>query len=102
MFHVPAHKNLNRSAPAGEIHNNPFQCSKGCFNEAFPDFVWARHGSVCILTALSKEGAQWVEDFLPPDAAKWCGGTCIQTSSAQAIVNAIEKCGLTIELQSKI
>jgi hypothetical protein len=42
------------------------------------DFVFANHGSVCILTPISDAGKAWADAHLPEDAGRWGGGTVIE------------------------
>lgn len=62
------------------------------------DFTYCNHGSIIILTAVSAEAAQWVEDHLPEDALTWGpNGTVIEPRYFDDIANGIINDGLSIE-----
>ena len=62
-----------------------------------PDFNFADHGSVTILTPLTEAANEWVNDHIPSDAMRWCGGIVIEPRYASAILDGIACDGLTVE-----
>lgn len=90
MFHIPANK--NRAAPAGQVVSDPREPSK------LParDFLFANHGTVTILTALSQFAKNWLAEHLPAHAMRWGGGVVIEPRYALPILNGILDAGLTV------
>ena len=81
MFHVPAHKQLDPAKQPGQIVHQVKAPSA--------DFAFSDHGSICILTALSPEGSQWVREYIPADAQRWAGGVVISPHFVCDVLDAI-------------
>lgn len=60
------------------------------------DFAIAHHGSICILTPLTKEAKVWVDDNLPDDALSWCGGVAIEPRYVDSVIDGIATDGLSL------
>ncbi len=60
------------------------------------DFMFANHGSVCLLTAVSEAARDWRDEHLPTDAQTFGGGIAIEPRYAGTILEGIINDGLTI------
>ena len=61
------------------------------------DFLLANHGSVSILSAITPDAAQWVDDHLPHDALCWGpAGTVIEPRYVGDILQGIISGGLVV------
>lgn len=64
----------------------------------FPaDFSFANHGSITILTPVSKRARVWVAEHLPDSAMSWGEGTVIEPRYAGPILDGIAADGLIVE-----
>ena len=62
------------------------------------DFTLTDHGSVVILTAVSKAARAWVAEHLPDDAQTWGrAGMVIEPRYAAGIVAGITQDGLEVQ-----
>lgn len=62
------------------------------------DFTLADHGSVVILTAVSKAAKAWASEHLPSDAQTWARhGSVIEPRYVDAIVDGIINDGLEVQ-----
>lgn len=61
-----------------------------------PDFAFADHGSVTILTPLSAAARDWVGEYLPADALAFGRGVVIEPRYVDPIMEALAEHGLTI------
>jgi hypothetical protein len=61
-----------------------------------PDFLFADHGSICILTPTSANGINWINEHLPEDSPRWCGGTVIEHRYVNDILGGITDDGLVV------
>lgn len=60
------------------------------------DFLLVDHGSILILTALSDEAKEWIDDHLPDDRQTWGpNGTVVEPRYIGLILEGIESDGLT-------
>lgn len=62
------------------------------------DFTLSDHGSVTILTALSSEGADWIDENLPDDVQMWGNGVVIEPRFVEAILDGLMTDGLTVRM----
>lgn len=60
------------------------------------DFLFANHGSICILTPVSEAAQAWVDEHLPEDAMRWAGGVVIEPRYAGDILEGIQNDGLSL------
>lgn len=61
-----------------------------------PDFRFACHGSVTILTPLTEPAREWVSEHIPADATLWGSGVVIEPRYAGPIIDAILGAGLEV------
>lgn len=61
-----------------------------------PDFDLSHHGSVNLLTPLSEEAQEWVEEFLPFDRMEWSGSVVIEPRFTLDLLRGIELEGLEV------
>jgi hypothetical protein len=59
------------------------------------DFSFTDHGSVTILTPLTQDAREWVEQNIPEDAQRWAGGVVIEPRYAPNILEGLAGDGLT-------
>ncbi len=60
------------------------------------DFLFVNHGSVTILTPLTKAAKVWVAEHLPDDALTFGRGTVIEPRYAGPILEGLVDDGLTV------
>lgn len=60
------------------------------------DFSFINHGSLCILTPVTKAANDWIGLHIPDDAMTWCNGIVIEPRYAEAILDGIACDGLTV------
>lgn len=60
------------------------------------DFLFANHGSVCILTPVSEQAKEWADEHIDPDAQRWCGGVVIEPRYVQPILDGIMEEGMDV------
>ena len=61
------------------------------------DFRFTDHGSICLLTPLSAQALDWVENNLPKERQTWGGGIVIEPRYVDDIVEGFMEDGLTVE-----
>lgn len=88
MFHVPAHKQVDPAKAPGQVAHQVKAPSA--------DFAFSDHGSICVLTAVSPEGSQWVRENIPADAQRWAGGIVIEPRYVGDILDGIANDGLEV------
>jgi len=54
------------------------------------------HGSIVILSGVTPEGRDWLEDCLDPEAQRWCGGFAVDRRFVPAIIDGAVKDGLEV------
>ncbi|TXH48010.1 MAG: hypothetical protein E6Q97_26075 [Desulfurellales bacterium] len=62
-----------------------------------PDFVIAGHGSIVLLTPVSREAEEWLAEAVSSDAPRWGRGLAVEPRYVAEIVNGIVSDGLTID-----
>jgi hypothetical protein len=62
---------------------------------ASQDFAVSNEGSMVLLSALSAEAKDWVEEFIPSDAQMWAGAVVIESRYINDILNGIQDSGLS-------
>lgn len=60
------------------------------------DLHIANHGSIYILTPLTRMGRKWVRENLPEDALMWGGGIVVEPRYVGDILQGAEHDGLTV------
>lgn len=61
------------------------------------DFLFADHGSITVLSAITPAALQWVDEHLPEDAQHWGpAGTVIDPRYVADIVQGIINDGLVV------
>lgn len=60
------------------------------------DFLFANHGSICILTPVSEQAKEWADEHLSQDAQWWCGGVVIEPRYVQPILDGIMEDGMDV------
>lgn len=60
------------------------------------DFLFANHGSVCLLTPLSEAAQAWRDEYLPGEVPTFGGGIAIEPRYANAVLEGIINDGLTL------
>lgn len=60
------------------------------------DFFIANHGSVVILTPMTDNAREWVDERIPVDALGFGRGICIEPRYLDDIIDGITGDGLTI------
>ena len=64
---------------------------------ALPDFAFANHGSICLLTPISNAATAWCEEHLPEDAQRWGAcGIVVEPRYVADILVGIQADGLTV------
>ena len=63
------------------------------------DFNFSDHGTICLLSPLSRAARRWVHRHLPDDAQKFGGAIAISHRYADDILNGILEDGLKVEPQ---
>jgi hypothetical protein len=64
-------------------------------NQIVNDFVIADHGSILVLTPVTAEGRDWVDEHLPADAQRWARGVVVEPRYWPAIQDGIDCAGLS-------
>lgn len=64
-----------------------------------PDFAFANHGSITVLTPLTPGAREWCAEHLPEDAMRWAGGYAIEPRYAGDILDGISIENLSVEEQ---
>lgn len=65
---------------------------------AVPDFRFANHGSVTILTPITDAGDDWINSHIDPEAQRWgANGIVIEPRYAGDILSGLSNDGLTVE-----
>jgi hypothetical protein len=54
------------------------------------------HGSIVIVSGVTPEGRDWLEENLDPSAQRWCGGFAVEPRYALAILAGAENEGLEV------
>lgn len=57
--------------------------------EDTPDFIFANHGSITILTPRTDAAHDWCDAHIPDDAQRYAGGIAIEPRYAENILNDI-------------
>jgi len=60
------------------------------------DFTFVNHGSVCMLTPVTRAARGWADEHLPEDRQTFGGGIAIEPRYAQPILDGIVGDGLTV------
>jgi len=60
------------------------------------DFMIQNSGSISVLTPLTQQAAQWIDDHIDPNAQSWGGGVVIEHRYVFDIVEAIESAGFSV------
>lgn len=60
------------------------------------DFHLQDEGTIAILTPLTKEAEEWVDEHLPEDATRWGQGVVIEHRFVATILNALAVDGFSI------
>ena len=60
------------------------------------DFMLQNSGSISVLTPLTQQAAQWIDDHIDPNAQSWGGGVVIEHRYVDDIVDGIERDGFSI------
>jgi hypothetical protein len=66
-----------------------------------PDFSFANHTSICVLTPLTPAGRNWFNEHLPVDNSEtqsWAGGIVIEPRFVREILVGIRNDGLVVSL----
>lgn len=68
------------------------------FAKAAPvhDFLFANHGSVCLLTPVSEAAQAWRDEHLPGEVQTFGGGIAIEPRYAGPVLEGIINDGLTV------
>lgn len=61
-----------------------------------PDFRFANHGSICILTPVSDDAEAWISENISNDAMTWGGGVVIEPRYVAPILEGIEEAGMVV------
>lgn len=93
MFHIPAQHQTDPAKLPGQIVNGEV-----VHNVKAPsaDFVFANHGSICVLTPISDAGHDWLDEHIAPDAQAWGEGIVIEPRYAGPILEGIVADGLEV------
>ncbi len=60
------------------------------------DFMLSGGGSVFVLTPLTTQAAEWIDDHIDPNAQSWGGGVVIEHRYVDDIVDGIESAGFSV------
>lgn len=90
MFSTPAHK----SSTAGQVTPGLAALHAKCVPQ--PDFRFANHGSICILTPLTDAGEDWAAEHLEGATAWGLKGVVIEPRYAGPILEGIVADGLEV------
>lgn len=61
-----------------------------------PDFTVSNHGTIWLLTPLTSEAREWVDEYLPEDALTFRGSVCVEPRYMPDIVDGILSDGLEV------
>jgi hypothetical protein len=61
-----------------------------------PDFMFANHGSVCILIPVSGDAEAWIAENIGSDAMSWGKGVVIEPRYVDPILEGIEEAGMVV------
>lgn len=65
------------------------------------DIQYRNHGSVCILSGITDEGSQWLEENLATDAQRWGNGYAVEPRYVAPILEGAVDSGLSVNGESR-